>query len=93
MSWAGDEGGMWGRQVDRLVGLEGGSVERSRCLEGEERCQGQTSREGHSVWNGELGTYIWVQSQDGWLGGSSWPRQILPNREVWEHRLPEHSKR
>lgn len=55
--------------------------------------QGQTSREGHSVWNGELGTYIWAQSQDGWLGGSSWPRQILPNREVWEHRLPEHSKR
>lgn len=32
--------------------------------------QGQMSGEGHSVWRGERGTYIWVQSQDGWLGGS-----------------------
>lgn len=72
---------MWGGQADQHVGLEGRSVaEAGAWRGGEVGClggQGQMSGEGHSVWSEEVGTCIQVQSQNGWLGGSPWPLQIL----------------
>lgn len=75
---------MWGGQVDQLVGLEGESVERSRCSEGEEelgageardRCPGRGIRSGVENWGPTSG---FRARMAGWEGPLASPNPAHP---------------